>query len=76
MHPVSALCAYDTVALGDSVVAELVSVHALARGDLSPFRLRAAREADTALAGCVDMFCADEFAQALQESDGPEQEEL
>lgn len=66
LHPVSALCAYDAVALGNSVVAELVSVHALARGDLSPFQLRAAREADMALAGCVDVFCADEFEQALQ----------
>jgi anti-anti-sigma regulatory factor len=65
-HPVSALCAYDAVALGNSVVAALVSVHALARGDLSPFQLRAAHEAEVALAGCVDVFCADQFEQALQ----------
>jgi anti-anti-sigma regulatory factor len=66
MHPVSALCAYDAVALGNSVVAELVSVHALTRGDLSPFQLHAVREAETALAGCVDVFCVDQFEQALQ----------
>ena len=65
-HPLTVLCAYDAVALGNSAVAELVCVHALARGDLSPFQVRAAREADAALAGCVDVFCADQLERALR----------
>jgi hypothetical protein len=65
-HPVIALCAYDAAALGNSAVAELVCVHALAHGDLSPFHVRAARDADAALAGSVDVFCVDQFEQALQ----------
>jgi anti-anti-sigma regulatory factor len=65
-HPVAALCAYDAAALGNSAVAELVSVHGLAQGDLSPFHVRASRNADAALAGCIDVFCSDQFERALQ----------
>jgi hypothetical protein len=64
-HPVAALCAYDAAALGNSAVAELVCVHGLAHGDLSPFQLHASRDADAALAGCIDVFCTDQFEQAL-----------
>jgi anti-anti-sigma regulatory factor len=65
-HPLAALCAYDAAALGNSAVAELVCVHALAHGDLSPFHLRAARGADAALAGSIDVFCVDQLEQALR----------
>jgi anti-anti-sigma regulatory factor len=65
-HPLAALCAYDVVALGNSAVAELVCVHTLAGGDLSPFQLRAARETDAALAGSIDLFCTDLLELALQ----------
>jgi anti-anti-sigma regulatory factor len=65
-HPLAALCAYDAAALGNSAVAELVCVHTLARGDLSPFSLHAARGADAALAGSIDVFCTDQLEQALQ----------
>jgi hypothetical protein len=65
-HPLAALCAYDAAALGNSAVAELVCVHTLAHGDLSPFHLHAARETDAALAGSIDVFCIDQLEQALQ----------
>ncbi|MDT0352117.1 MEDS domain-containing protein [Pseudonocardia charpentierae] len=65
-HPVTAFCAYDAAALGNSAVAELVCVHPLANGDLSPFQVCAAGDAEVALAGCVDVFCVDQFEQALQ----------
>ena len=38
----------------------------LAHGDLSPFQVHAALTADAALAGEVDVFCADLLEQALQ----------
>ena len=66
-HPVAALCAYDAAELGNSAVAELVCVHRLARGDLSPFHLHGSRKADAALAGCIDVFCTDQLEQALQQ---------
>ena len=65
-HALTRLCAYDAAALGNSAVAELVCVHALAHGDLSPFQVHAAPTADAALAGEIDVFCADQLEQALQ----------
>jgi len=65
-HPLTMLCAYDATALGNSAVAELVCVHALAHEALSPFQVRAVRSADAALAGNVDVFCTDQLEQALQ----------
>jgi hypothetical protein len=65
-HALTMLCAYDAVALRNSAVAELVCVHALAHGDLSPFQVHATLEADAALAGEVDVFCTDQLEQALQ----------
>jgi anti-anti-sigma regulatory factor len=67
-HPLAALCAYDAAALGNSAVAELVCVHALAHGDLSPFHLHAVRGADAALAGSIDVFCTEQLEQALQQT--------
>jgi len=65
-QPLTMLCAYDATALGNSAVAELACVHALAHEALSPFQVRAARSADAALAGNVDVFCTDQLEQALQ----------
>ena len=65
-HPLTMLCAYDAAALGNSAVAELACVHALAHETLSPFQVRAARSADAALAGNIDVFCTDQLEQALQ----------
>ena len=53
-HAFTGLCALNAAAIGEDLVAELGCVHALTHGELSPFRLRAAREADAALAGSVD----------------------
>jgi anti-anti-sigma regulatory factor len=65
-HPLTMLCAYDAAALGNSAVAELACVHALAHQALSPFQVHAVRSADAALAGNVDVFCTDQLEQALQ----------
>jgi anti-anti-sigma regulatory factor len=65
-HPLTMLCAYDAAALGNSAVAELACVHAFAHEALSPFQVRAARSADAALAGNIDVFCTDQLEQALQ----------
>ena len=65
-HPLTMLCAYDAAALGNSAVAELACVHALAHEALSPFQVHAVRSADAALAGNVDVFCTDQLEQALQ----------
>jgi anti-anti-sigma regulatory factor len=65
-HALTRLCAYDAAVLGNSAVAELVCVHALAHGDLSPFQVHAAPTADAALAGEIDVFSADQLEQALQ----------
>ena len=65
-HALTMLCAYDAAELGNSAVAELVCVHALAHGDLSPFQVHAAPTADAGLAGEIDVFCADQLEQALQ----------
>jgi anti-anti-sigma regulatory factor len=65
-HPLTMLCAYDAAVLGNSAVAELACVHAFAHEELSPFQVRAARSADAALAGNVDVFCTDQLEQALQ----------
>jgi len=65
-HALTMLCAYNAVALRNSAVAELVCVHALAHGDLSPFQVHATSGADAALAGEVDVFCLDQLEQALE----------
>jgi len=65
-HALTMLCSYDTGALGNSAVAELVCVHALADGDLSPFQVHAAATADVAVAGEIDVFGADQLEQTLQ----------
>jgi MEDS: MEthanogen/methylotroph, DcmR Sensory domain/STAS domain len=65
-HPLTMFCAYDAAVLGNSAVAELACVHALAHEALSPFRLSAARSTDAALAGNVDVFCTDQLEQALR----------
>jgi hypothetical protein len=66
-HPLTMLCAFDAAVLGNSAVAELACVHALVHEELSPFQVRAARSADAALAGNVDVFCTDQLEQALQQ---------
>jgi hypothetical protein len=60
-HALTMLCAYDAAALDARAVAELACVHALA-----PFQIHATSGADAALAGEVDVFCADLLKQALQ----------
>ena len=65
-HPLTMLCAYDAAVLGNSAVAELACVHALAHEALSPFQLCAALSADAALAGNVDVFCTDQLERALE----------
>jgi anti-anti-sigma regulatory factor len=65
-HAFTGLCAYDVTVLGEDVVAEVACVHALARGNLSPFQLHATPRADVALAGSVDTFSVGHLATALQ----------
>jgi hypothetical protein len=65
-HAFTRLCAFDAVALGNEVLAELGCVHTLTRGELSPFQLCAARGVDAALVGSVDAFSVDLLVQALR----------
>src|SRR5918995_4794227 len=65
-HAFTGLCALDATALNEGLIAELGCVHALTFGELSPFQLRAAREADVALAGSVDAFCVTRLVETLQ----------
>jgi MEDS: MEthanogen/methylotroph, DcmR Sensory domain len=65
-HAFTGLCALDATALDEGLIAELGCVHALTFGELSPFQLRAAREADVALAGSVDAFCVSRLVETLQ----------
>lgn len=65
-HSITVACAYDLATLGDSAAAEVVCVHPLTGSELSPFHVRAARTADAALAGSVDVLCADQLEQALE----------
>jgi ABC-type transporter Mla MlaB component len=65
-HPVTALCGYDVDKLGVQIVAEAARVHALTRGALSPFLLRAAdADGDLALSGEVDVMTAEDLYQAM-----------
>ena len=65
-HAFTRLCAFDATVLGDGPLAELGCVHRLTRGELSPFRLCAARGADAALVGSVDAFSVAELLEALR----------
>lgn len=71
-HPVTALCAYDLTELGSAAVAELACLHPLTSPQSSPFRLYAEPAVETnghdthlALAGHIDLPCADLLTQAL-----------
>ncbi|WP_258723386.1 MEDS domain-containing protein [Cellulomonas sp. NS3] len=64
-NPLIVLCGYDVDDLGDRAVAEAARVHALTRGALSPFRLRADARAGLALVGDVDVASADALYDAL-----------
>ena len=64
-HAFTLLCAFDN-ALGEQGLAELGCVHSLTRGELSPFALRAARDADAALVGSVDAVSVDLLVEALR----------
>ena len=71
-HPLTALCGYNVDELGEEIVAEAARVHALTRGVLSPFLLRAAdAEGGLALSGEVDTTTAEDLYQAMM-SIGPE----
>jgi hypothetical protein len=66
VQPLTALCGYDVDDLGEDVVAEAARVHALTRGALSPFLLRAAdADGGLALSGQVDVTTADDLYRAL-----------
>jgi anti-anti-sigma regulatory factor len=65
-HAFTGLCALDLTAVGDGLLGELGCVHALTRGELSPFQLRATRRADAALVGSIDAFCAAHLVVTLQ----------
>jgi anti-anti-sigma regulatory factor len=62
--PASALCAYDAVELG-AAVAELTCLHPYARTGSTLFRLYAQPGAECALAGEIDLSCAELFATTL-----------
>ena len=65
-HAFTGVCALNAAAIGEDLVAELGCVHALTHGELSPFRLCAAREADAALAGSVDASGVAYLVEALR----------
>ena len=65
-HPLTALCGYDVDELGHDVVAEAARVHALTRGAVSPFLLRATDpRGGLALTGEVDCLSADDLHRAV-----------
>ena len=65
-HAFTRLCAFDAAALGADLLGELGCVHTLTRGELSPFQLCAARQADAALVGSVDAFSIAQLLEALR----------
>jgi hypothetical protein len=65
-HAFTRLCAFDATALGEELLAELGCVHTLTHGELSPFRLCAARGANAALVGSVDAFSIVQLLEALR----------
>jgi hypothetical protein len=65
-HAFTRLCAFDATALGEDLLAELGCVHTLTHGELSPFQLCAARQADAALVGSVDAFSIAQLLEALR----------
>jgi DcmR-like sensory protein/STAS domain-containing protein len=65
-HAFIRLCAFDATALGPDLLAELGCVHTLTHGELSPFQLCAARQADAALVGSVDAFSIAQLLEALR----------
>ncbi|MBV9012988.1 MAG: MEDS domain-containing protein [Pseudonocardiales bacterium] len=64
--PVTALCAYDLSELGRAAVAEMACLHPLASAGVTPFHLYAEGDAEFALAGELDLSCADLFATTLE----------
>jgi hypothetical protein len=64
--PASALCGYDIGELGSAAVAELACLHPLASTGSVPFRLHAEQDIDFALAGDIDLSCAELFATTLR----------
>jgi anti-anti-sigma regulatory factor len=64
--PVTALCAYDLCELGRAAVAEMACLHPLASAGATPFHLYAEQDAEFALAGELDLSCADLFATTLE----------
>ena len=65
-HAFTRLCAFDAAALGADLLGELGCVHTLTHGELSPFQLCAARQADAALVGSVDAFSIAQLLEALR----------
>jgi hypothetical protein len=65
MLPASALCAYNLAELGAAAVAELACLHPYARPGSTLFRLYAQPGAECALAGEIDLSCAELFATTL-----------
>jgi anti-anti-sigma regulatory factor len=63
--PYTAMCGYDLDELGPDVVAELACVHPLGQDGDTQFRVFARDGVDLAIAGDVDAFVLDAFAQAL-----------
>lgn len=74
--PVTALCAYDLRELGRAAVAEMACLHPLASAGATPFHLYAEQDVEFALAGELDLSCAELFATTLERivppSGGPE----
>jgi anti-anti-sigma regulatory factor len=63
--PASALCAYDVTELGTAAVAELTCLHPYASTGSTLFRVYAQPGAECALAGEIDLSCAELFATTL-----------
>jgi anti-anti-sigma regulatory factor len=64
-NPFSALCAYDRTRLEADAVAEVACMHPASSPGASPFRLHAAPAVAAAVAGEVDRFSEQLFAEAL-----------
>lgn len=70
-QPMSALCAYDRITLGDSVIAQLACMHPETNADEVLFRLHACHLSDgqAALAGELDLSNHELFSTALERAD-------
>ncbi|MGQ0774911.1 MAG: MEDS domain-containing protein [Pseudonocardiales bacterium] len=68
-QPLSALCAYNRVELGEQTIAQVASLHPAVNDAAVPFRLHACDHAAAALGGELDLTSLDLLLTALRRAD-------